>query len=250
MSFGAWRKVPERRLIPGAARLWNGRSRLRRRTTTLEDLRRRCITAPMNTASPGSKRTSFCKRTRESWQGSIRVCEMRSPRLEFGLQVALGPSRLKPELRTNARELERRGFMSSTLVGPEIEAPPETDGGGSGFIDLEPGDDGGRGGGKGRQYDLYMTGVWVFMIPIVMFFVGLTSAMIVRKVISDDWISTRLPGILGLNTAVLLASSVTFEMARRAMKEAARSEEHTSELQSHSDLVCRLLLEKKKKIRT
>src|SRR5947207_12552802 len=28
-----------------------------------------------------------------------------------------------------------------------------------------------------------------------------------------------------------------------------RSEEHTSELQSHSDLVCRLLLEKKKEIR-
>src|SRR5260221_11226050 len=30
--------------------------------------------------------------------------------------------------------------------------------------------------------------------------------------------------------------------------EKGRSEEHTSELQSHSDLVCRLLLEKKKKI--
>src|SRR5438034_8785984 len=30
-------------------------------------------------------------------------------------------------------------------------------------------------------------------------------------------------------------------------KTAARSEEHTSELQSHSDLVCRLLLEKKKR---
>src|SRR5260221_9583522 len=29
--------------------------------------------------------------------------------------------------------------------------------------------------------------------------------------------------------------------------QAPRSEEHTSELQSHSDLVCRLLLEKKKK---
>src|SRR5260221_9761281 len=29
-----------------------------------------------------------------------------------------------------------------------------------------------------------------------------------------------------------------------------RSEEHTSELQSHSDLVCRLLLEKKKKDKT
>src|SRR5947207_8878355 len=30
-------------------------------------------------------------------------------------------------------------------------------------------------------------------------------------------------------------------------KRLLRSEEHTSELQSHSDLVCRLLLEKKKK---
>src|SRR5438034_2622940 len=30
---------------------------------------------------------------------------------------------------------------------------------------------------------------------------------------------------------------------------ALRSEEHTSELQSHSDLVCRLLLEKKKKVK-
>src|SRR5947207_11785610 len=30
-------------------------------------------------------------------------------------------------------------------------------------------------------------------------------------------------------------------------QELVRSEEHTSELQSHSDLVCRLLLEKKKK---
>src|SRR5438034_4770799 len=32
----------------------------------------------------------------------------------------------------------------------------------------------------------------------------------------------------------------------QALIDAHRSEEHTSELQSHSDLVCRLLLEKKK----
>src|SRR5438132_6264653 len=31
------------------------------------------------------------------------------------------------------------------------------------------------------------------------------------------------------------------------VRQGSRSEEHTSELQSHSDLVCRLLLEKKKK---
>src|SRR5206468_10632672 len=36
---------------------------------------------------------------------------------------------------------------------------------------------------------------------------------------------------------------------KRACTLALRSEEHTSELQSRSDLVCRLLLEKKKKIR-
>src|SRR5437588_5519362 len=36
-------------------------------------------------------------------------------------------------------------------------------------------------------------------------------------------------------------------LARRRGLHQPRSEEHTSELQSHSDLVCRLLLEKKKK---
>src|SRR5690242_20930169 len=35
-------------------------------------------------------------------------------------------------------------------------------------------------------------------------------------------------------------------MGRRVPGAAARSEEHTSELQSHVNLVCRLLLEKKK----
>src|SRR2546430_7286035 len=35
---------------------------------------------------------------------------------------------------------------------------------------------------------------------------------------------------------------------RRRARDARRSEEHTSELQSQSNLVCRLLLEKKKKI--
>src|SRR5438034_7901102 len=39
-----------------------------------------------------------------------------------------------------------------------------------------------------------------------------------------------------------------FERSLRCRgSDTTRSEEHTSELQSHSDLVCRLLLEKKKK---
>src|SRR2546427_8319810 len=39
----------------------------------------------------------------------------------------------------------------------------------------------------------------------------------------------------------------TFESVEQALAAAVRSEEHTSELQSQSNLVCRLLLEKKKK---
>src|SRR5436190_4831542 len=38
-------------------------------------------------------------------------------------------------------------------------------------------------------------------------------------------------------------------LARNLPARVDRSEEHTSELQSHSDLVCRLLLEKKKNTR-
>src|SRR5260221_8786444 len=39
---------------------------------------------------------------------------------------------------------------------------------------------------------------------------------------------------------------MTIEESARMLGISERSEEHTSELQSHSDLVCRLLLEKKK----
>src|SRR5438034_8128316 len=43
-------------------------------------------------------------------------------------------------------------------------------------------------------------------------------------------------------------TSVNSKLAQIArLPSGDRSEEHTSELQSHSDLVCRLLLEKKKK---
>src|SRR5260221_2758818 len=53
--------------------------------------------------------------------------------------------------------------------------------------------------------------------------------------------------------SLLQAHHVFFAGARQirgapgAKTDRARSEEHTSELQSHSDLVCRLLLEKKTK---
>src|SRR5437588_7188211 len=46
----------------------------------------------------------------------------------------------------------------------------------------------------------------------------------------------------------VVAALAQYEAARRSLEIYERSEEHTSELQSHSDLVCRLLLEKKKMI--
>src|SRR5438132_8240524 len=49
-----------------------------------------------------------------------------------------------------------------------------------------------------------------------------------------------------LTVGVLLYRMASTPPVRRTPT-VRRSEEHTSELQSHSDLVCRLLLEKKKK---
>src|SRR5437773_3806975 len=51
----------------------------------------------------------------------------------------------------------------------------------------------------------------------------------------------RLPRTVSPSTAHIPAAFETVRGSR------CRSEEHTSELQSHHDLVCRLLLEKKKK---
>src|SRR5437588_3522207 len=56
------------------------------------------------------------------------------------------------------------------------------------------------------------------------------------------------PGGVGASCWTINARSAGRSlMAQRPPTGGPRSEEHTSELQSHSDLVCRLLLEKKKK---
>src|SRR5260221_2099834 len=55
----------------------------------------------------------------------------------------------------------------------------------------------------------------------------------------------RRPSMTTSTNVSKLFSSITISADSLATS-TARSEEHTSELQSHSDLVCRLLLEKKK----
>src|SRR5438132_3375472 len=59
--------------------------------------------------------------------------------------------------------------------------------------------------------------------------------------LSAAWVTASWPALLSAATHAHAAAK-----AATPPKFEFRSEEHTSELQSHSDLVCRLLLEKKK----
>jgi cytochrome c oxidase subunit III len=59
------------------------------------------------------------------------------------------------------------------------------------------------------------TGVWVGLAAITMTFAAFTSAMIVRQGSAYDWQHFALPGVLYVDTAVLLASSLTLELARK-----------------------------------
>jgi len=77
------------------------------------------------------------------------------------------------------------------------------------------------------------TGIWVGLAAITMSFAAFTSAMIVRQGSAQDWHHFTLPPVLYLNTLVIIASSVTLELARRriatfmsAPKDQAKSREN------------------------
>jgi len=74
-----------------------------------------------------------------------------------------------------------------------------------------------EGGAPAPPQRVYLTGIWLALASILMFFTALVSAYVVRQGISTDWAPFPLPGILWGNTLVLLASSVTLERARRLM---------------------------------
>jgi cytochrome c oxidase subunit III len=59
------------------------------------------------------------------------------------------------------------------------------------------------------------TGIWVGIAAIAMTFAALTSALIVRRGGAADWRHFTIPSILYFNTILLVASSVTLEIARR-----------------------------------
>jgi len=73
-----------------------------------------------------------------------------------------------------------------------------------------------------RPLEPAQTGIWVALAAITMSFAALTSALVVRQGAGLDWRHIILPPILYLNTLVLLASSVTLEVARRRITGYAR----------------------------
>jgi cytochrome c oxidase subunit 3 len=94
---------------------------------------------------------------------------------------------------------------------PHREAPPSAS------------HDGGWGGAQATSRQLRVedsspasrTGVWVLLASITMTFAAFTSAMVVREGSSYDWRHFMLPSVLYFNTAVLVASSVALEIARK-----------------------------------
>ena len=114
--------------------------------------------------------------------------------------------------------------MPGTTAAPDIELAADDIGRGGGGPTPPPGggDDGGddkrRGPAPGTPSpNRYYTGIAVGIVSILMFFMALASAFLVRRGTSGDWIPVHLPAVLWLNTLALLASSLTLERARRAL---------------------------------
>jgi len=66
--------------------------------------------------------------------------------------------------------------------------------------------------------------MWFALTGIVMLFAAFTSALVVRKGMSFDWVLFRVPRVLWLNTFLLMASSVTLELSRRSLGAGAAKE--------------------------
>src|SRR3990167_9984040 len=88
-------------------------------------------------------------------------------------------------------------------------------------------------------------GLWVVIGIITLLLFGLIGGLAIRSMHAKQ--PAAKPVAAAAATAdVLLDAPLSGEVVGRLFFE-LRSEEHTSELQSQSNLVCRLLLEKKKK---
>lgn len=112
--------------------------------------------------------------------------------------------------------------MPGTTAAPEVELIIDGSGGGGGGNKPPAGGGGDGDGDSGRRprkppQCRYPTAIALGMISILMFFLGLCSAFVILKHVSENWIPLHLPKILWLNTAILLLSSYALEKARHRL---------------------------------
>jgi len=108
----------------------------------------------------------------------------------------------------------------ATLTHPSPAATPAIHRGGGGRLGgngFPPGGDGSDFSRRELPSRVYYVGMWVAIAGICMLFAAFTSALVVRQGISNDWARTGVPHILYLNTLILLASSITLELARHSL---------------------------------
>lgn len=111
--------------------------------------------------------------------------------------------------------------MSVPTATEELEIIIENTGGGGGICP-PAGRDGGDDPGKkrpanGASGNRYKTGISLGIVSITMFFMALVSVFLVRKGTSKDWVGVHLPLLIWINTAVLLVSSATLQIARQRL---------------------------------
>ena len=114
--------------------------------------------------------------------------------------------------------------MPGTTAFPDEELIVADIGGGGGGPAPPPGGGDDAGDEKRRRPppgppspNRYYTGVTLGIVSILMFFMALASAFLVRRGTSGDWIPVHLPLVLWFNTLALIASSFTLERARGAL---------------------------------
>src|SRR5438874_12390970 len=88
--------------------------------------------------------------------------------------------------------------------------------------------------------------LYSFQTSYIFFFFNDTATTEIYTLSLHDALPIFNP-LLKPNRIGMLVTLVRDDEERHALEAVERSEEHTSELQSRRDLVCRLLLEKKKK---
>jgi len=80
---------------------------------------------------------------------------------------------------------------------------------------------GGKGDGDAFRFSpaRYRLGAWFAIASILMLFVALSSAYIVRSASANDWQPIAIPKVLWLSTVLILFSSVAIEISRRSLKQ-------------------------------